>query len=75
MLTQDDLDTQLSELKLRKRSYNALMSENIYSVRQLMPISDDELLRIRNIGLTTLYDIRWALENYVDQKELDNRIR
>ena len=55
------LNMSLAELKLSVRAGNCLESENINTVRDLVPKSEDELLEVRNFGETTLNEVREKL--------------
>jgi RNA polymerase sigma factor (sigma-70 family) len=60
-------DFSLEQLGLDARWYHALNRAGISTVSQLRALSDNELLRIKHIGLTALRDIRRALAD-VDAK-------
>lgn len=59
------LDTKLrmslAELKLSQRASNCLESEKIYTVSDLVQRTEDELLKVRNLGGTTLAEVREKL--------------
>ena len=59
--------TSISMLSLGYRSKNILMAEGIETVEQLMKLSDWQLLKMPNLGRTTLKEIRDALTNMVKQ--------
>ena len=59
--------TSISMLGLGYRSKNILMAEGIETVEQLMKLSDWQLLKMPNLGRTTLKEIRDALTNMVKQ--------
>ncbi len=48
----------VTDLDLSVRSQNCLMAGNIIFVTELMNKTDEELLRLPNLGLKTLYEIR-----------------
>jgi DNA-directed RNA polymerase subunit alpha len=52
------LNMPLSELSLSVRATNCLESENIMTVRDLVVLTEDQLLEVRNFGETTLIEIR-----------------
>ena len=51
------LNMSLAELRLSVRASNCLESENITTVRDLVALSDDQLLEVRNFGDTTLLEV------------------
>ncbi len=53
-------------LGLSARGYNALKNANINTIQQLINRTESSLLSIRNIGVTTLDDIRNKLNSYID---------
>lgn len=59
----DILDRSVDELALSVRGYNCLRAANIRTVRQLVRQSEKELLSNRNLGLTTLYEIKELLHS------------
>lgn len=48
----------IEELDLSVRAYNCLKRARIDTVEQLQQLSDDDLLRFRNMGVSTLKEIR-----------------
>ncbi len=56
------LSMSLAEFKLSVRASNCLESEQINTVRDLVQLSEDELLEVRNFGETTLHEVREKLE-------------
>jgi DNA-directed RNA polymerase subunit alpha len=56
------LSMSLAELKLSVRAGNCLESEEINTVRDLIQLSEDELLEVRNFGETTLHEVREKLD-------------
>ncbi len=52
------LSLSLAELKLSVRAGNCLESEGITTVRDLVQMSEDQLLEVRNFGDTTLNEVR-----------------
>lgn len=56
------LSMSLAELKLSVRAGNCLESEQINTVRDLVQLSEDELLEVRNFGETTLHEVREKLD-------------
>jgi DNA-directed RNA polymerase subunit alpha len=55
------LNMSLAELKLSVRAGNCLESEGINAVRDLVQMSEDQLLEVRNFGETTLNEVRERL--------------
>ena len=55
------LNMSLAELKLSVRAGNCLEGENINSVRDLVQLTEDELLEVRNFGETTLTEVQEKL--------------
>ena len=52
------LSLSLAELKLSVRAGNCLESEGISTVRDLVQMSEDQLLEVRNFGETTLNEVQ-----------------
>jgi len=55
------LDLPISHLELSVRASNCLESENISTIRELVQRSEEELLRIRNFGQTSLDELKEKL--------------
>jgi DNA-directed RNA polymerase subunit alpha len=55
------LNLSLAELKLSVRASNCLESENINTVRDLVQLTEDQLLEVRNFGETTLNEVKEKL--------------
>jgi DNA-directed RNA polymerase subunit alpha len=55
------LNLSLAELRLSVRASNCLESENINTVRDLVSLSEDQLLEVRNFGETTLTEVKEKL--------------
>ena len=55
------LNMSLAELKLSVRAGNCLEGENINSVRDLVQLTEDQLLEVRNFGETTLTEVQEKL--------------
>lgn len=55
------LNTTIAELRLSVRASNCLESEGIGSVRELVQLTEDQLLELRNFGDTTLAEVRERL--------------
>lgn len=52
----------IEDLELSKRSYNCLKHAGILTVEQLKRLSEDELRHIRNMGLKSVREIQYKLE-------------
>jgi DNA-directed RNA polymerase subunit alpha len=59
--TETKLSMSLAELDLSVRATNCLESEDILTVRDLVSLSEDHLLDVRNFGETTLVEVRERL--------------
>ena len=61
------LDAPIEELDLPMRAYNSLKRNSITKIGQLLALSDDELLRMRNFGKKSLDEIkeRLALRGFI----------
>ena len=57
-----ELDKQIEDLDLSVRSYNCLKRAGIHSVRQLVEFSENDLLNIRNFGVTSIEEVKDKLE-------------
>ena len=55
------LNMRLADLRLSVRASNCLESEGIASVRDLVQLTEDQLLEVRNFGDTTLQEVRERL--------------
>ena len=57
------LSMRLGDLRLSVRASNCLESEGITSVRDLVQLTEDQLLEVRNFGDTTLHEVRERLND------------
>jgi DNA-directed RNA polymerase subunit alpha len=57
------LTMRLAELRLSVRASNCLESEGIATVRDLVQMTEDQLLEVRNFGDTTLHEVRQRLHD------------
>lgn len=64
----------IEELDLSVRAYNVLRRARIETVEQLQQLSDDDLLRLRNMGVSTVKEIREKVA-YVKTMTNADRIR
>ena len=55
------LNMSLADLNLSVRAGNCLESENILTVRDLVSLTEDQLLEVRNFGETTLTEVQQKL--------------
>ena len=58
-------DRPIDVLNLSVRSYNCLKRAKIYTVQQLLDISSEELIKVRNLGQKSLTEIELIRQNYV----------
>ncbi len=61
---QKKLDLPISALDLSVRAYNCLEAENIRTLHDLVSRSEEEMLKVRNFGKTSLVEIKQKLENF-----------
>ena len=61
-------ETSINVLNLKARTYNCLIGENIYSIEQLEKKDSNFLLKIPNLGKTSLAEIETALKKYNSEK-------
>lgn len=61
-------DVPIEELQLSARSRNGLLNHGVRSVRQLMAMSDREILSITQIGRTSLMEIREELDYFNEDR-------
>jgi DNA-directed RNA polymerase subunit alpha len=57
-MLESKLNMRLADLRLSVRASNCLESEGIATVRDLVQLTDDQLLEVRNFGDTTLNEVR-----------------
>jgi DNA-directed RNA polymerase subunit alpha len=60
-LSQNMLDMPIEDLDLPMRAYNSLKRNNIVKVSQLLALSDEDLLRMRNFGRKSLDEMKERL--------------
>jgi len=58
-----ELDKQVEELDLSVRSYNCLKRAGIHSLRQLVDLSENDLLNIRNFGAKSIEEVKDKLHS------------
>lgn len=69
---QQILSMKIEEMDLSVRSYNCLKRANIHTVEDLIRKSEDEMLKVRNLGRKSLDEVIQKLESYglsLDKKE------
>ena len=67
--TDDDKQQQILSMKIEDmdfsvRSYNCLKRANIHTVEDLTRKSEDEMLKVRNLGKKSLDEVIQKLESY-----------
>ena len=67
------LDAPIEELDLPMRAYNSLKRNNITKIGQVLALSDDEFLRMRNFGKKSLDELkeRLALRGFISPETAD----
>jgi DNA-directed RNA polymerase subunit alpha len=67
------LDAPIEELDLPMRAYNSLKRNNITKIGQVLALSDDEFLRMRNFGKKSLDELkeRLALRGFINPEASD----
>ena len=58
------LDKTIEELDLSVRSYNCLKRANIHTVEDLTKKTEDDMLKVRNLGKKSLDEVIYKLESY-----------
>ena len=58
-------DRPIDVLDLSVRSFNCLKRAKIYTVQQLLDISSEELIKVKNLGQKSLTEIEMIRQNYV----------
>lgn len=59
----------LNQLKLSPRAFNALYSAGLMTVQELEQLTDQELLKIRNIGKRSFLEVKDKLQQYQAQNK------
>jgi len=60
-ILEQKLSMSVAEMRLSVRATNCLESEGIHTVRDLVAMSEDQLLEVRNFGETTLTEVKERL--------------
>ncbi len=58
------LDAPIDELELTVRSANALKSENIFTIRDLVNLTEKDLMNLPNLGKRSLVEVKEALTTH-----------
>ena len=58
------LEMTIEEMDLSVRSYNCLKRANIHTVEDLTKKTEDDMLKVRNLGKKSLDEVIYKLENY-----------
>ena len=54
----------IEDMDLSVRSYNCLISANIHTVEDLTKKTEDDMLKVRNLGRKSLDEVIAKLESY-----------
>lgn len=57
-------DARIEELDFSMRTYNCLKKDNILTIRDLMALTEEQMLKIRNFGSKSLNEVREKLAQY-----------
>ena len=58
----------IEELELSVRAYNCLKRAGINTIGQLQELSEEKLLRVRNLGLKSTAEIQSKLKEYMEEQ-------
>ena len=58
------VDDKIYGVGLSTRTYNALVANGIYTIKELLAYSDDELIKFKNLGRFSVREIRQRVETY-----------
>ena len=58
------VDEDIYKLGLSARIYNALRAAGINTIKELLVYSDDQLIKLKNLGRFSVRDLRQRLETY-----------
>ena len=56
-------DRPIDELDLSVRAYNVLQAMETETIGQLLEMTEEDLLAVRGVGLTTMYSIKLAMKD------------
>lgn len=65
----------LDELELSVRAYNSLKRAGINSLEELQVMTDEELLRVRNLGQKCYMEVKEKLKEFSTEKWTWNRVK
>ncbi len=65
ILNDDIYITSVDELELSVRTYNCIRRAGIDTIGELLDLSDDKLMHVRNLGRKSYMEIKYALYEYV----------
>jgi len=74
-IPEESLDTALSELGLSTRSLNCLKRAGVNTIGALVAKNDNDLLRIRDLGRTSLSEIKQELTAFVTSRKWEAQNR
>ena len=64
-VTEDNMDSlKIEHLQFSKKTFNCLNRANIKTLGQLLCFSEEDLLKIRNLGIQSLNEIKRILNKY-----------
>lgn len=64
-ITEDNMDSlKIEHLQFSKKTFNCLNRANIKTLGQLLCFSEEDLLKIRNLGIQSLNEIRKVLNQH-----------
>lgn len=66
-IVKKDFNMPIEELDLSVRSYNCLKRSGMQTIRDLIETSDEQLIRIRNMGRKSFKEIKEKLEKYTQE--------
>ena len=63
------IDSEIYVLGLSDRAFNCLRRANINTVRQASQLSDDDYIRIRNMGRRTMEEVKTKTQEFIEKLE------
>ena len=63
------IDSEIYVLGLSDRAFNCLHRANINTVRQASQLSDDDYIRIRNMGRSTMEEVKTKTQEFIEKLE------
>ena len=67
------IDSEIYVLGLSVRAFNCLRMANINTVRQVSKLSDDDYIRIRNMGRSTMEEVKTKTQEFLAKLESENK--